>query len=166
VTLFRNVRLYALLEAKTGYHAYNVNQENRDRGRQNSADVVYPADQGGYSAAERLRRLGPYFSERTNAAVGVANVKDPYMQKADHLRLREVSLTFSLPNAWAQRARAAGASLTLGGRNLALWKSDYEGDDPDVLGVGIGSGINQLFNADVFTTPPNRRFVARLNLQF
>jgi hypothetical protein len=60
-----------------------------------------------------------------------------------------------------------GASITVGGRNLGLWKRDYEGDDPDVLGLGTtSSGVNQLFNADVFTTPPNRRWIVRLNLQF
>jgi hypothetical protein len=64
-------------------------------------------------------------------------------------------------------SKVSGASLTLGGRNLGLWKSDYEGDDPEVLGLGTtSSGINQLFNADVFTTPPSRRFIVRLNVQF
>jgi hypothetical protein len=55
----------------------------------------------------------------------------------------------------------------VGGRNLGLWFSDYEGDDPDVLGTGPeAAGLNQIFNADVFTTPPSRRWFARLNLQF
>ena len=167
VTLFRNFRLYALLETKKGYYAYNVNQENRDRARLNSAEVQLPADQGGYSPEERLRRLGPYFAETTNAIVGVSNVHDSYIQKADHVRLREVSVTWSLPASLLSAARVAGASLTLGGRNLALWKSDYEYDDPDVLGLGgTATGINQLFNADVFTTPPSRRYVVRLNVQF
>jgi TonB-linked SusC/RagA family outer membrane protein len=167
VTLFKNIRLYALLEAKTGYYSYNVNQENRDRSRLNSFEVVNPADKGGYSPEERLRRLGPYVSEKTGAAVGVANVKDPYMQKADHLRLREVSATFLLPASLLRTARVSGASITVGGRNLGLWKSKYEGDDPDVLGLGTTTnGINQLFTADVFTTPPNRRFIVRLNVQF
>ena len=167
VTLFRNVRVYAQLEAKTGHYAYNVNQENRDRGRQNSFQVVNPAENGGYSPEERLEHMGPYFGETSGAPVGVANVKSPYMQKADHLRLREVSVTFVLPRSLLNVARVSNASLTLGGRNLALWKSDYEGDDPEVLGLGTTSaGLNQLFNADVFTTPPSRRFVVRLNLQF
>ena len=167
VTLFRNFRVYALLETKKGYYAYNVNQENRDRGRLNSAEVQLPADQGGYSPEERLRRLGPYVSEKTNLGVGVANVHDAYIQKADHVRLREVSVTWSVPPSLLRTARVAGASLTLGGRNLALWKSDYEYDDPDVLGLGgSATGVNQLFIADVFTTPPTRRYVVRLNVQF
>jgi TonB-linked SusC/RagA family outer membrane protein len=167
VTLFRNLRLYAQLETKRGHYAYNVNQENRDRSRTNSFEVVNPADRGGYSPEERLRRLGQYYSERTGAVVGVSNVKDPYMQKADHVRLREVSVTFLVPQSLLFTQRLSGASITLGGRNLALWKSDYEGDDPEVLGVGsAASGVNQLFNADVFTTPPSRRFIARFNVQF
>ena len=167
VTFFRNFRVYALLESKRGYYSYNVNQENRDRARVNSAEVQLAADQGGYSTEERLRRLGPYFAETTNASVGIANVKDPYIQKADHIRLREVSVTWTVPPALLRTARVTGASITLGGRNLALWKSEYEGDDPDVLGLGgSASGVNQLFNADVFTTPPSRRYVVRLNVQF
>jgi TonB-linked SusC/RagA family outer membrane protein len=167
VTLFRNLRVYALLESKKGYYSYNVNQENRDRSRLNSAEVQLPADQGGYSPEERLRRLGPFFTETTNAVVGVANVKDSYIQKADHVRLREVSVTWAVPPSLLRAARVAGASITLGGRNLALWKSEYEGDDPDVLGLGgSAAGVNQLFNADVFTTPQSRRYVVRLNVQF
>jgi hypothetical protein len=106
-------------------------------------------------------------SEKSGAAEGVANLKDPYMQKADHLRLREVSVTLLVPQSLLRPARLTGATITVGGRNLGLWKSDYEGDDPDVLGLGTtNSGINQLFTADVFTTPPNRRYVVRLNVQF
>ena len=167
-TLYRNVRVFALLEAKTGHYAYNVNKENRDRSsNRNSFEVINPAENGGYSAEERLSRLGPFFGETSGATIGVANVKSPYIQKADHLRLREVSVTFMLPNSLLPTARVAGASLTVGGRNLGLWKSDYDGDDPEVLGLGTtSSGINQLFNADVFTTPPSRRFLVRLNLQF
>jgi outer membrane receptor protein involved in Fe transport len=167
VTLFRNFRVYALLESKKGYYTYNVSQENRDRARNTSAAVQLPVEQGGYTPEERLRRLGSYFSEKTNLPVGQSNVKDSYIQKADHVRLREVSLTWTIPAALLRTAGLTGASLTLGGRNLALWKSGYEGDDPDVLGLGgSATGVNQLFNADVFTTPPSRRFVVRLNVQF
>jgi hypothetical protein len=103
----------------------------------------------------------------TGAAVGVANVKEAYLQDGGHIRLREVTVTFSLPAVLARRMGASGASLTVGGRNVALWNSDYEGHDPDVIGTGPSdSGLNQLFNADVFTTPPGRRWILRLNARF
>ena len=83
------------------------------------------------------------------------------------MRFRELTATLVLPPSLVAPLRASGASLTVGGRNLALWFSDYEGHDPDVLGTGPqASGLNQFFNADVFTTPPSRRWVFRLNLQY
>src|SRR5690606_17522680 len=167
LTLFRNVRVYALFEAKSGYHVYNANLEFRDRSARSTRDVNLSPEEGGYSASERLRRLGPYVGEETGAPVGVGNVKDPYIQKGDHIRFRELGVTLTLPASLAQLARARSAALTVGGRNLALWKAEYEGHDPEVLGTGAdASGLNQIFNADVFTTPPSRRWVVRLNLQF
>lgn len=164
--LFGNLRVYALFEGKSGYSVYNLNQEFRDRSSRSSAAVNLPGREGGYSTAERLRRLGPYVSE-SGDPVGAGNVKDPYIQSGDHVRLRELTATFVLPTALVQGVGATGASLTVGGRNLGLWFTDYEGDDPDVLGTGApATGINQFFNADVFTTPPSRRWVARLNVQF
>ena len=119
-----------------------------------------PADKGGYSQTSAFAVSARTSARRQALTVGVANVKDPYMQKADHLRLREVSVTFLLPSSLLRTARVTARRLTFGGRNLGLWKSDYEGDDPDVLGLGTTNyGVNQLFTADVFTTPPNRRFI-------
>jgi TonB-linked SusC/RagA family outer membrane protein len=165
--LFNRLQLNALFEHKSGYHVYNLNQEFRDRSARSSANVNLSAEDGGYSATERLRRLGPYISERTGNPVGVGNVKDPYLQEGDHVRFRELTATVFLPVSLVERVGASGASLTVGGRNLGLWFSDYEGDDPDVIGVGTqSSGLNQLFNADVFTTPPARRWIVRLNVQF
>lgn len=166
-TLFNRLQLNALFEHKSGYHVYNLNQEFRDRSSRSSASVNLPDEDGGYSTTERLRRLGPYVSELTGNPVGASNVKDPYLQEGDHVRFRELSATLFLPTSLAERIGASGASLTVGGRNLGLWFSDYEGDDPDVIGVGAqASGLNQLFNADVFTTPPARRWIVRLNVQF
>ena len=167
LTLFGRLHINALVERKSGYHVLNLTQEFRDRSSRSSASVNLPAEEGGYSATDMLLRLGPYVTETNKSGVGSSNVKDPYLQKGDHLRLRELTVTYSLPAAVVRSFRATGAAITVGGRNLALWFSDYEGDDPDVLGTGPeASGLNQLFNADVFTTPPSRRWFGRLNLQF
>jgi outer membrane receptor protein involved in Fe transport len=167
LTLFQNVRLHAVFDRKSGHYVYNLNQEFRDRSSRSSPDVNLSEEEGGYSDFERLRRLGPYVNEETGLPVGVGDVKEPYLQKGDHVRFRELTATFTLPTSLVQRFRAAGASITVGGRNLGLWGSDYEGHDPDVIGVGVqNGGLNQLFNTDVFTTPPSRRWVVRANVQF
>jgi TonB-linked SusC/RagA family outer membrane protein len=167
LTLFRNFRIYALFERKSGYLVYNLSQAFRDRSSRTSSAVNLTAEEGGYSATERLRRMGPYVGENSGMGVGAGNVIEPYLQSGDHVRFRELTATFSVPASLVERFGASGASLTVGGRNLGLWFADYEGDDPDVIGTGPqASGLNQFFNADVFTTPPTRRWFARLNLQF
>jgi hypothetical protein len=169
LTLFGKLRLYAQVDGKQGYRIYNLGQEYRDRYFQNSAEAVLPADQGGYSATERLRRYGPYVGENSGRAIPFTEVKEDYIQEADYLRLSEVSATFTLPEALTSRVRASTMSLTVAGRNLQLW-SKFNGYDPEVLGTGPGTAgstfYDQFYIAEVFTLPPTRRWVARVNVQF
>ena len=72
LTLFGTLRLDALIERKSGYDVLNLNQEFRDRSSRSSASVNLPAEEGGYSPTERLRRLGPYFRETSGTQVGAA----------------------------------------------------------------------------------------------
>ena len=163
------VRVYAQLDGKAGHRLYSLGQEYRDRFFQNSAKAVLPADQGGYSDVERLRRYGPYIGETSGQAIAATEVKEDYIQPGDFLRLSEISVMFSLPSSLVRRMGAGSASLTLSGRNLALWKK-FDGYDPEVLGTGPGqahsSFYDQFHNAEVFTTPPVRRWSARLSVQF
>jgi TonB-dependent starch-binding outer membrane protein SusC len=162
LTLRRSLRIYAQLDGKQGYKIYNLTQDFRDRSIANSAEALLPADQGGYSAIERLRRFGPFVTQTAGTPVGTALVRDPYMVPGDFVRLREVAVTWSLPTQLGQRLRIAGSSVTVGGRNLWL-SSKYNGWDPEVNGA---DGLVNLFRADVFTTPQNRRLFTRLNFQF
>jgi hypothetical protein len=161
LTLFRALRLYALVDGKFDYKVYNLTRDFRDRSLSNSPDVVLPADQGGYSQFERIRRLGPFVST-TGRTVGRALVRDPYVVPADFVRFRELAATWTLPLNLSQRLRASSASISIGAKNLAFW-TKYDGWDPEVIGA-----IDPVtpFLADVFTTPQSRRFFTRLNVQF
>lgn len=161
LTLFRNLRLYALADGKFGHHIYNLTDDFRDRSLANSARAVLPGDQGGYSADERLRRYGPFVNS-AGSAVGFSLVRGDYIQPGDFVRFRELSATFTLPASFARRFGAASSSLSVGGRNLALW-TRYGGYDPEVFGV-LDPTLPYL--AEVFTTPQARRAFLRVNLQF
>jgi TonB-dependent starch-binding outer membrane protein SusC len=66
---------------------------------------------------------------------------------ADWLRLREVSLTFRTPLAWAERVGASTLSLSASARNLAMW-TKFPGTDPELdtdAGDGDG-GLTSNFN--------------------
>jgi len=168
VTLFRNLRVSALFTSKTNYFVYNLTQEYRDRYLQTSRDVVLnqAGQPGGYSALDYLRRFGPYFTA-SGASVPFTQVKEDYFQPGDYIRFQELSGTLTLPHGLVRAMHVTDAAITVGARNLQLW-TKYKGYDPEILGLGPGragdSFYAQFFNADVFSTPPVRTWIARLNL--
>jgi TonB-dependent SusC/RagA subfamily outer membrane receptor len=84
-----------------------------------------------------------------------------FFENSGFLKLREVSLTYAAPPAWAARFGASALSITLAGRNLVTWTS-YRGVDPEVSQAG-------QFNfsvADFLTQPPTRQFTGRINVTF
>jgi TonB-linked SusC/RagA family outer membrane protein len=84
-----------------------------------------------------------------------------YLEDASFWKLRELSATFMAPDAWAQRFRLEGLSLTLSGRNLATW-TNYTGLDPEVN----FAGQDNFTTADFQSAPPVRHFTARVNVNF
>jgi TonB-linked SusC/RagA family outer membrane protein len=63
-----------------------------------------------------------------------------YTQNAEHIRLREVAITYNAPASVARWLRARTMNVTLAGRNLALWKFGFKSWDPEnVYGTQEGS---------------------------
>jgi len=164
LTLFRNLRIAVQLDGKFDYSVYNLTRDLRDRtvAPPNSADVNLPAEQGGYSAYERQRRLGPFYAKTSGASVGTALVRGPYIVPGDFARFRELVVSFQLPESWSRRLRLENSAVSLGGRNLALW-TKYDGWDPEVIGV-IDPATP--FLGDVFTTPQAKRAFVRLDVRY
>ena len=84
-----------------------------------------------------------------------------FFEDAGFLKLREVSLTYRAPDAWASRIGARTLSLTVTGRNLATW-TNYRGADPEIS----QSGQFNFSVADFLSQPPVRSFLARVNVTF
>lgn len=83
-----------------------------------------------------------------------------FIEKADFLKLRELSLTYYAPDAMARAMRMSRLSFTLTGRNLATI-TGYTGIDPEVNGNG------QSDNAiDFLTQPPVTFWTLRVNMGF
>jgi hypothetical protein len=169
LTIARNVRLYGSVDWKTGHYLYNNTDFFRETQLVRSNRRL---DTTLLSRHERLRRYGnptpgqPAFVREGvkpgfSATATVNEVRDAYVQKADFAKLREVSLTYSLPAKWAGLVRAQGAELTIAGQNLHTW-TGYEGFDPEV----ISGATNNFARTDFLTLPPPRRVVARINLTF
>lgn len=83
-----------------------------------------------------------------------------YLEEADFLRLRELSITYYASDAIARALRVTRASFTITGRNLATW-TGYTGIDPEVNGGGQSDAP-----VDFLTQPPVTFWTFRVNLGF
>ncbi len=97
------------------------------------------------------------------------------MEKADFIRWRELSLTYDIPTSIISRFGIGNASISVAGRNLALF-SGYTGIDPELNAVGRkgdtgsagASNINDNFldGTEAFGLPIPRQFVFTLRTGF
>jgi len=153
LNLFTNLRLYALVDYKGGHYLFNLKERNRcQAANSNCARVNDPRVTAPKNAADSLlaKELPVWQS-----------VAGEYIEPADFFKLREVSLTWSMPQRLIQRTGAGSASLTVAGRNLGLW-TDYSGLDPEVNTYGNRSFVR----ADAYAAPMNRRVTVSLNLTY
>lgn len=164
-TVFKNFRISTLLDSKTGHRVFNNTAFFRETQLVRDANRVDPDL---LSRRERLRRYGndtpgkPAFVQENGAATTVNEVREAYFQSGDFVRLREVSLSYSLPANLASRLGILkGGTFTIAAQNLALW-TDYEGADPEVV-----SNLGNDFDRQDFLTLPNpRRIVFKTNFIF
>jgi TonB-linked SusC/RagA family outer membrane protein len=153
-TLWGGMRLYALLDHKGGFYVYNLQERNRCQSNDNCWRVNNPQARFPVTPADSIlfKELAVYRN---------ASPSPEWIQKADFVKLREVSVTLDLPAQMVRFSRASAASLILSGRNLKIW-SDYEGVDPEVNSYG---GRN-FVRIDAYALPATRRLSAAINLTF
>ena len=147
LTLFDRLRVYAMVDFKTGHRLWNVN-------RWVACGAFYQACEVNYSP----EKFSPTW---------VAEVQtDPTLyawetiEDASFAKLREVSLSYSLPSNLADRVGASQASLTLSGHNLHTW-TRYSGFDPE--GAVLS---HRNLTEDDQTIPPLRSVQLTLRMSF
>ena len=153
-TFFRYFRLYGLVDYKGGHVIFNQKERNRCQSNDNCWRTNNPAARFPKTAADTVlfKELAVYRN---------ASPTPEWIQKADFVKLREISLTVDVPSQWVQRTGAASLNFMVSGRNLALW-SDYEGVDPEVNSYGGRSFVR----VDAYALPMTRRLFAGFNIQY
>ncbi|HEX6807389.1 MAG TPA: TonB-dependent receptor [Gemmatimonadaceae bacterium] len=148
-TLFKKLRLYALVDWKRGFVlANNINQVRCDGLLGiGLCDVDY-----------HPQKYSPLYVAEASVAGVVGQTQDQFFQDASFVKLREVSATYTLPDHWLPGVEHA--SFTLAARELKIW-SKFQGVDPEVSQFPTG-----LITGDQGVIPPLSRFVATLNLTF
>lgn len=87
---------------------------------------------------------GPKFNEYLEGEVTrdqyIRHVQiwESYLEDASFIKLRDVSLTYRVPDAWAGRFSLDQLQLELKGRNLYTW-TDYSGYDPEINMFGLST---------------------------
>lgn len=159
LTLFKNFRVSALLDAKRNFSVYNNTRFFRETQLVRSNLRLDPT---ALPAEERLRRFGPFVSEANGSAVPVNDAREPYIERGDFVRLRELSATYDVPRSLLNKMgkRVQGASVTLAFQNVRLW-SDFSGADPEV-----NAQTGAFSREDFLTAPLPRRSVLRFNVNF
>jgi TonB-linked SusC/RagA family outer membrane protein len=147
IRFLTNFRVAGMLDYKTGYKKLNGDERVRCQIYEVCRANFYPQD---YPTA----LVGAY-TLGTNAPSGV-------IEDASFAKLRELSLTWTLPEGMSHQLRAGSGSLTLAGRNLHTW-TKYPGLDPEASFQGGTRGAGQW---DQAVLPQLRQYVATLNLSF
>jgi len=145
ITLYQRFHLYGLADGRYGNKLFNSTEQfrcglNNCRGRNDPTASL---------------------AEQAAAVANILGTQAGYMEDADFVKLRELSLTYDAPAKWATRIGASSLSITVAGRNLATW-TKYKGLDPELN----EAGQNNFTTADFLTQPPVRYWIGRINVAF
>ncbi|WP_333820709.1 SusC/RagA family TonB-linked outer membrane protein [Ohtaekwangia sp.] len=131
--------LTVFLQTQVGGKLYNQNRAQLELGT-------------GYTNASTAL-LNRYTETNTNTDVKAAyqdpaiTISDRFIENATYLRLKNVSLGYTLPNSWISRIRASNVRIYLSLQNFKTW-TNYTGYDPEVsvsgqalINKGIDNGV-------------------------
>jgi outer membrane receptor protein involved in Fe transport len=121
---------------------------NQTTGQPNATEVALADPANGLGANRWVR-------------YGFGGVTEDYIYDSSWVRLREASLTYSLPNKFLDKTFLTGGSLTVTGRNLFLI-TDYPGIDPETNLTGASNGIG----LDYFNQPNTKGYAVTVRLNF
>jgi TonB-linked SusC/RagA family outer membrane protein len=152
ITVFKYVRLSALVNRRTGNKLLNFTEEFRCL-----LNVCQALNQSIDPSVKKTSSLA-------DQAAGVAALQGSdagYVQDGSFWKIREISLTFAAPDQLAHKFGVGGVSLTFAGRNLGTW-TKYKGLDPEINENG---GLQ--FSTDEFLgQPPVRTYTVRMDVRW
>ncbi len=118
-----------------------------------------------YNSVENVRVTNP------GASIPRASINDPndndawssrYIEDGSYIRLKSVSLSYTLPKKYAQKAGLENVRATISGNNLVTI-TDYEGYDPE---VGASTTSSNVFGLDNGRYPSPTSWAVGLSVSF
>jgi TonB-linked SusC/RagA family outer membrane protein len=146
--LHRKLAISAQFDHKEGLNKFNDTMRHQCSGGGQNCRALYDINVG--LAAQAAAQLDNNFNYYTGQ-----------YENGKFTRLREVAVSYQLPDMVTRRLHSSRALLVVAGRNLHVW-TPYTGFDPEAT---VGNTDSQG-NEEYFSTPPLRFFTVRLNLTF
>jgi TonB-linked SusC/RagA family outer membrane protein len=146
---WRDLTVYALVNAQVGGDIYN-------RSKQRLYQYFHSGDTDQAGRPEELKKTTDYYTELYAANL----INEWFVEPADYLKLREVSLRYRVPGAVLGRLTGEtvdGLTVFASGRNLFTW-SQYSGFDPEA-----GTPMQRI---DAFVYPQYRTLTTGLEIRF
>jgi len=92
---------------------------------------------------------------------GFTNADEAFVYSATYVKLREIKLGYTLPEAWIKSTGLQSATVSVVGRNLLIIHKEVPNIDPETaFNTGNGQGLEDL------TLPGVRTFGFNINLKF
>jgi TonB-linked SusC/RagA family outer membrane protein len=151
LSFLRNFRLYGLVDFKTGHTKMDGNLRVRcafDLGG-GCREKYAPEDFDPVRIAQ---------VQSNRSLVGFL------IQRADFAKLRELSLSYTIPERFLTRANVRSATVSIAGRNLATW-TKYDGLEPEAMFLGGSRGGN-FGMIEQTTLPQLSQWVFAVNVGF
>ena len=169
---YKNLSLSATMDYRTGHVYYEQGSDameftgrSRESVSANRQDFVFPnsvveVSDGVFEANTNIPVTGGRQDFWTNT---YNDIKENYVKDATALKMREVSLTYTLPNSMISKFPIESMRFGLIGRNLFTWLpeensfSDPEFNNSTGNAIGIGG---------YFQSPPTRSIGFSVNVEF
>jgi len=150
VTLWNRLRVYGLLDFETGFRKLDGNTRVRCT----------------FFGGRCLENFRPFNSDPVRVAEVQSNrnLVDFLIDDASFLKLREVSVSYTLPDLWARGVGASRATVSLAGRNLYTW-TRYGGLEPEAMFLG-GLRGGQYGEWEQTTLPQLTQWVLTVNVDY
>lgn len=162
---YKGISFTALIDVRHGGDVYNgtrgvmtslgthKNTENRDE------DFIFEGVNvnTGQPNEVAVKRNRDYYSRQG----GLAGLSEAYLEDGSYVRLREVSLSYSLPSNWLDKLPVSAMNLGVSGRNLWL-QTNYSGIDPETNLSGASNSLGR----DYFNMPNTKSYVFNLQINF
>jgi TonB-linked SusC/RagA family outer membrane protein len=148
-TIFKDLRVYGLLDFKTDFLKLDGNMRSRCAIFGRCRENFYPLE---------------FDPKKIAGLQSNGQLVDYYINNSGYAKLREVSVSYTLPTISTRWATLNRAVITIAGRNLHTW-TDYPGLEPEAFFLGGDRG-GQYGQFEQTTNPQLRQWVVGLNVDW